>query len=65
LKKTPGGANADMSEIRKWATENKDIIKNQISEIDPDIIIACGKGSGKTAYILSDILGNELRRCRQ
>lgn len=42
LKKTRGGADADMEQVGKAAADNREWIKREIAIIDPDIIICCG-----------------------
>ncbi len=42
LKKTCGGADADMEQIGQAAADNKEWIKREIAIIDPDIIVCCG-----------------------
>lgn len=42
LKKTSGGATADMSLVNTYAYTDKALILEQIYEIQPDIAIACG-----------------------
>lgn len=44
MKKTPGGRTSNYKEIVRAAEESADIIKRQISECDPDIIICGGSG---------------------
>lgn len=42
LKKTPGGADADLEKVNAYARMDRRFIIDQIEIIDPDIIVACG-----------------------
>ena len=44
LKKTPGGSTSRYEELLEAAEQNADLIKSQVSECNPDIIICCGVG---------------------
>lgn len=44
LKKTPGLHTADAQELARIATEDRELIKEQIALYEPDIIICCGTG---------------------
>lgn len=56
LKKVGGGAHANDETIRKYARSDKAFLKEQIELYQPDIIICCGRGKGKNADILHDIV---------
>ena len=51
LKKTKGRSNADMNEIRKYALEDADFIREEIDLIGPEVIIC-----GYTFEIVKEIL---------
>ena len=42
LKKTSGGATADLATINAYAHNDRHLLCEQIAEIDPTIIVACG-----------------------
>ena len=56
LKKAGGDAVAENETIREYATADKAFLKEQIELYEPDIIICCGRGVGKNADILHDIV---------
>lgn len=56
LKKVGGDAVAEDETIREYALSDKAFIKEQIELYCPDIIICCGRGNGKNADILHDII---------
>lgn len=56
LKKVGGGARADDETIREYARSDRSFLKEQIELYEPDIIICCGRGKGKNADILHDIV---------
>lgn len=56
LKKVGGDAVAENQTIREYAETDKIYIKKQIEMYQPDIIICCGRGNGKNADILHDII---------
>ncbi len=57
LKNTPGGAAADTQLVREVAIANADSIRKHICECTPDIIVCCGRGKGKNAYVLGELFG--------
>lgn len=54
LKKTTGSANSDDDEIAYYAKQDSKFIFKQIEMYSPDIIICCGRGTGKNADLLYD-----------
>ena len=56
LKKVGGDAVAEDETIREYAEKDKKYLKEQIELYNPDIIICCGRGIGKNADILHDIV---------
>ena len=56
LKKVGGDAVAENDTIREYAEADRVYIKEQIELYQPDIIICCGRGNGKNADILHDII---------
>lgn len=56
LKKVGGNERADNATIYNYAERDKAFIKRQIEIYEPDIIICCGRGKGKNADILHDIV---------
>lgn len=56
LKKVGGSSIADDALIREYAENDKVYLKEQIELYNPDIIICCGRGTGKNADILHDIV---------
>lgn len=56
LKKVGGDAVAENETIREYAEKDKVYLKKQIELYNPDIIICCGRGVGKNADILHDIV---------
>lgn len=56
LKKVGGDAVAENDTIREYAQADRVYIKEQIELYQPDIIICCGRGNGKNADILHDII---------
>lgn len=60
LKKVGGDAVAEDETIREYAMSDRVYIKEQIKLYKPDIIICCGRGNGKNADILHDIVFDPL-----
>lgn len=56
LKKVGGNAVAEDKIIREYAEKDKAYLKEQIELYSPDIIVCCGRGTGKNADILHDIV---------
>ncbi|MBO5371277.1 MAG: hypothetical protein J6A75_01005 [Lachnospiraceae bacterium] len=56
LKKVGGDSVAEDDTIRSYAQRDKSYLKRQITLYEPDIIICCGRGEGKNADILHDIV---------
>ena len=56
LKKVGGKSISDDALIRDYAENDKVYLKEQIELYNPDIIICCGRGNGKNADILHDIV---------
>ncbi len=56
LKKVGGDAVAENETIREYAEKDKLYLKEQIELYSPDIIICCGRGNGKNADILHDVV---------
>lgn len=56
LKKVGGDAVAEDETIREYAKKDRLYLKEQIELYCPDIIICCGRGNGKNADILHDIV---------
>lgn len=56
LKKKPGGSTSDAHEIRRAALENANLVRHQIAECEPDMIVCCGSG---VADGLEDVLAGE------
>lgn len=54
IKKVGGGARAKDEEIRCYGKKDGKFIKEQIELYQPDIIICCGRGTGKNADILHE-----------
>lgn len=52
LKKVGGNSEAEDSEIREYAINDSKEIREQIGLYNPDIIICCGRGTGKNADLL-------------
>lgn len=52
IKKVGGDAQADDEEIRAYGRSDAKFINQQIELYQPDIIICCGRGTGKNADIL-------------
>lgn len=52
IKKVGGGARAKDEEIRDYGKRDARFVKAQIELYQPDIIICCGRGTGKNADIL-------------
>jgi len=42
LKKTAGGNTADLADVSAFASRSRTMLTDQISDIQPDIIVACG-----------------------
>lgn len=59
LKKVGGDAVAEDETIAEYATRDRLYLKDQIGIYNPDIIICCGRGNGKNADILHDIVFNQ------
>ena len=58
LKKVGGDAVAENETIREYAEKDRRYLKEQIELYNPDIIICCGRGNGKNADILHDIVSD-------
>lgn len=56
LKKVGGDAVAENDTIYSYAQQDKKYLKRQIELYEPDIIICCGRGNGKNADILHDVV---------
>lgn len=56
LKKIGGGSAAQDKIIGYYAKKDRIFIKRQIELYKPDIIICCGRGKGKNADILHDVI---------
>lgn len=56
LKKVGGDAIAENETIREYAEKDRTYLKAQIELYSPDIIICCGRGKGKNADVLHDIV---------
>lgn len=56
LKKVGGDAVAETETIQEYAKKDKVYLKEQIELYNPDIIICCGRGKGKNADVLHDIV---------
>lgn len=56
LKKVGGDAVAENDTIYSFAQRDKVYLKRQIEIYEPDIIICCGRGEGKNADILHDVV---------
>lgn len=56
LKKVGGDAVAENETIYNYALSDKKYLKEQICLYNPDIIICCGRGEGKNADILHDVV---------
>ena len=56
LKKAGGDAVAENETIRSHSERDREFLLEQIELYQPDIIICCGKGIGKNADILHDII---------
>lgn len=56
LKKVGGDAVAENDTIYTYAQQDKKYLKRQIELYEPDIIICCGRGNGKNADILHDVV---------
>ena len=56
LKKVGGDAVAEDDTIRGYAENDAFFLRRQIKLYDPDIIVCCGRGNGKNADILHDIV---------
>ena len=56
LKKVGGGSSSNDGTIREYARADREFLKEQIVLYQPDIIICCGRGNGKNADILCDII---------
>ena len=56
LKKVGGDAVAEDETIKSYSTTDRTYLKEQIELYKPDIIICCGRGVGKNADILHDIV---------
>ncbi len=56
LKKVGGDAVAEDECIRQYAKSDAQYLNRQIKLYNPDIIICCGRGTGKNADILHDIV---------
>ena len=54
LKKVPGTETSEMSEIRKYAWNDRELLKRQISLYEPNIIVCCGTGEIVKEYKLVD-----------
>ena len=52
LKKVPGSATSSNEEIRMYVENDSTYLKEQILIYNPDIIICCGRGTGKNADLL-------------
>lgn len=59
LKKTGGKAVADSEMIRRYAVRDAELIRKQILLCSPDLIVCCGKGKGKNADLLYDVVLKE------
>jgi hypothetical protein len=47
LKKTPGYGTADEIALEKFVEKNADLLKEQFSFYNPDIVVCCGKSTGR------------------
>lgn len=56
LKKVGGDAVAENETIWDYASADREYLKKQIDLYSPDIIICCGRGNGKNADILHDVV---------
>ena len=56
LKKVGGDERAEDETIYSYAQNDRFFIKRQIELYDPDIIVCCGRGVGKNADILHDVI---------
>jgi len=56
LKKVGGDAVAENDTIYSFAERDSAYLKRQIELYEPDIIICCGRGNGKNADILHDVV---------
>lgn len=56
LKKVGGDAVAENDIIYSYAQRDSKYLKRQIELYEPDIIICCGRGNGKNADILHDVI---------
>lgn len=54
MKKVGGDASANDEEIRDFGKRDAKFINQQIELYQPDIIVCCGRGTGKNADILHD-----------
>lgn len=59
LKKVGGDAVAENDTIYSFAERDRAYLKRQIELYEPDIIICCGRGNGKNADILHDVVFEE------
>lgn len=56
LKKVGGGSSSNDGTIREYSRADREFLKEQIVLYQPDIIICCGRGNGKNADILRNII---------
>lgn len=56
LKKVGGDEHAENETIYSFAQNDRVYLKQQIELYNPDIIICCGRGTGKNADILHDVV---------
>lgn len=54
LKKVPGTEKSKMAEIRKFAWNDRELLKRQISLCEPDIVVCCGTGEIVKEFKLVD-----------
>ncbi len=54
IKKVGGDAQADDEEIKSYGVNDAAFLNEQIELYQPDLIICCGRGTGKNADILHD-----------
>jgi hypothetical protein len=58
VKKVSGGANADTGVIWNYIDESRDLLHQQIAEIDPTIIICCFRYDGYIKHIFGNPVEN-------
>lgn len=61
VKKTPGGPQADSSEIMVFASRYREELSKQIELLDPDIVFACGSGVDDILMWLFHLEWNRVR----